>query len=34
MPDFDTESQVSQIEWTLHNGRGKVFLNHRSLLIL
>ena len=28
--DLDTESQIFQFEWTLHNGRPKVFLNYRS----
>ena len=28
--DLDTESQISQFELILHNGRRKVFLSHRS----
>ena len=28
--DLDTESQIFQFEWTLQNGRPKVFLNYRS----
>ena len=30
LQDLDTESQISQFEWTLHIGRRKVFLNYRS----
>ena len=30
LQDLDTESQISQFEWTLHNGRRKVFLSYRS----
>ena len=30
LQDLDTESQISQVEWTLHNGRRKVFLSYRS----
>ena len=30
MQNLDTESQISQFEWTLHNGRRKIFLNYRS----
>ena len=30
MQNLDTESQISQFEWTLHNGRRKFFLNYRS----
>ena len=28
--NFDTESQIFQLEWTLNDGRRKVFLNYRS----
>ena len=31
--DLDTESQISQFDWTLHNGRRKVFLSYRSDII-
>ena len=27
---LDTESQISQFEWTLHNGRRNFFLSYRS----
>ena len=27
---LDTESQISQFEWTLHNGGRKFFLSYRS----
>ena len=27
---MDTESQISQFEWTLHNGRRKIFLSYCS----
>ena len=27
---MDTESQISQLEWTLHNERRKFFLSYRS----
>ena len=30
MQDLDTELQIPHFEWTLHNGRQKVFLSHRS----
>ena len=30
LQDLDTESQISQFEWTLHNGRQQFFLNYRS----
>ena len=30
LQDLDTESQISQFEWTLHDGRRKTFLNYRS----
>ena len=30
LQNLDTESQISQVEWTLHNGRRKVFLSYRS----
>ena len=30
LQDLDTESQISQFEWTLHNGRRKIFLSYRS----
>ena len=30
LQDLDTESQISQFEWTLHNGRRKNFLSYRS----
>ena len=30
MQDLDTESQISQFEWTLHYRRQKVFLSYRS----
>ena len=30
LQDLDTESQFSQFEWTLHNGRRKIFLSYRS----
>ena len=30
LQNLDTESQISQFEWTLHNGRRKVFLSYRS----
>ena len=30
LQDLDTESQISQFEWTLHNGRRKIFLSFRS----
>ena len=30
LQDLDTESQISQFEWTLHNGRRKFFLSYRS----
>ena len=30
LQDLDTESQISQFEWTLHNGRRKIFLNYCS----
>ena len=30
LQDLDTESQISQFEWTLHNGRQKIFLSYRS----
>ena len=30
LQDLDTESQISQFEWTLHNGRRKKFLSYRS----
>ena len=30
LQDLDTESQISQFEWTLHNGRRKVFPSYRS----
>ena len=30
LQDLDTESQVSQFEWTLHNRRQKIFLSYRS----
>ena len=29
LQDLDAESQISQYEWTLHNGRRKVFLSYR-----
>ena len=28
--DLDTELQISQFEWTLHNGRRRVFLKYCS----
>ena len=31
--DLDTESQISQFDWTLHNGRRKIFLSYRSDII-
>ena len=30
LQDLDTDSQISQFEWTLHNGRRKLFLSYRS----
>ena len=27
---MDTESQIYQLEWSLHNGRRKIFLSYRS----
>ena len=30
LQDLDTESQISQFEWFLHNGRRKIFLSYRS----
>ena len=30
LQNLDTESQISQFEWTLHYGRRKVFLSYRS----
>ena len=27
LQNLDTESQISQFEWTLHNGRRKFFLS-------
>ena len=30
LQDLDTESQISQFEWTLHNGRRKTFPSYRS----
>ena len=30
LQDLDTESQISQFKWTLHNGRRKIFLSYRS----
>ena len=30
LQDLDTESQISQFEWTLHNGRRKIFPSYRS----
>ena len=30
LQDLDTESQISQFEWTLHKGRSKVFPIYRS----
>ena len=30
LENLDTESKISQFEWTLHNGRRKVFLSCRS----
>ena len=30
--DLDTESQISQFEWTLHNGRRKLFLTYCSYI--
>ena len=30
LQDLDTESPISQFEWTLHNGRRKIFLTFRS----
>ena len=30
LQDLDTESQISQFEWFLHNGRRKFFLSYRS----
>ena len=30
LQNLETESQISQFEWTLHNGRRKVFLSYRS----
>ena len=30
LQDLDTKSQISQFEWTLHNGRQKIFLSYRS----
>ena len=30
LQDLDIESQISQFEWTLHNGRRKIFLSYRS----
>ena len=30
LQDLDTESQISQFEWTLHYGRRKIFLSYRS----
>ena len=30
MQDLDTESQISQSEWTLHNKGREVFLSYRS----
>ena len=28
--DLDTELQISQFEWSLHNGRRRVFLSYCS----
>ena len=30
LQELDTESQISQFDWTLHYGRRKVFLSYRS----
>ena len=30
LQNLETESQISQFEWTLHNERRKVFLSYRS----
>ena len=30
LQDLDTESQISQFEWTLHNGRRIISLSYRS----
>ena len=30
LQDLDTESQISQFEWTLHYGRRKIFLSYCS----
>ena len=30
LQNSDTESQISQYEWTLQNGRRKVFISYRS----
>ena len=30
LQNLDTESQISQFEWTLHNGKRKIFLSYRS----
>ena len=30
LQNLDTESQISQFEWTLHNGRRKFLLSYRS----
>ena len=30
LQDLDTESQISQFEWTLSNGRRKIFISYRS----
>ena len=30
LQDLDTESQISQFEWTLYYGRRKIFLSYRS----
>ena len=30
LQDLDTGSQNFQFEWTLHNGRRKIFLSYRS----
>ena len=30
LENLDTESQISQFEWILHNARRKIFLSYRS----
>ena len=32
LQDLDTESQISQFEWFLHNGRRKIFISYRSVV--